>query len=213
MPFVSKRLVISTAFALITPLTLVAQQTDQIEPLKLMAPGIGWRSTGDRLFWTTDDGATGKNVTPRLNHKQQRISSVFFLNTSPGWVLLHGSDRRDVVADDTCFELAVTTDGGENWSITHEKIAEPLSREQLEDEPGFSGGTWLEFVDEQHGWQLLSITTNAANLRNGEMFRTADGGKTWTPTKESPTANQFHFIDASGWVDRQLRRADFLRYS
>ena len=106
-----------------------------------------------------------------------------------------------MVADDTCFELAATTDGGENPLTTPEKIAEPLSREQLENEPGFSGGTWLEFVDEQHGWQLLTVTTNSANLSNGEMLRTADGGKTWTPTKETPTANHCHFINAKdGWI-------------
>ena len=201
MPVVFKRLVISTAFALITSLTLTAQETDQIEPMKLLAPGIGWRSTGDRLFLTTDDGETWKNVTPKLNHKQQRISSVFFLNTSTGWVLLHCGDGRDVVADDTCFELAATTDGAENWSITHEKIAEPFSPEQLKDSVAFSGSNWLEFVDERHGWQLLTITTNAANPSNGEMLRTLDGGKTWTPTKETPTADQFHFINSKdGWI-------------
>ncbi len=34
------------------------------EAMKLLAPGIGWALANHHLFWTTDNGASWKDITP-----------------------------------------------------------------------------------------------------------------------------------------------------
>jgi photosystem II stability/assembly factor-like uncharacterized protein len=168
--------------------------------MNLLTTDIGWAATDNKLFWTTDGGSQWKDITPKLNHKRQEVSSVFFLGNSAGWALLKCGDDRDVLADEGCFELASTTNAGKTWAISHEKIAVPFSREYLKDSTGFSGQSWLDFVDSQNGWELLGIATRAGLPTAGEMLRTVDGGKTWLPTKGSPQSDRFHFVTTKdGW--------------
>jgi photosystem II stability/assembly factor-like uncharacterized protein len=186
-----------------------AQSAGQIESMKLLTTDTGWAATRNELFWTTDDGASWKDITPSVNHKRQMVSSVFFLDTSTGWALLSCSDGRDMAADNGCFALASTADAGETWSVAQEKIAHGFSKERLDDGYGFSGASWLDFVDPQHGWEILDIATNSANPSAGEMLRTADGGKTWTPTKDTPTSDHFIFVTVTdgciaGGKDQEL---------
>ncbi len=178
-----------------------AQQAGRIESMKLLTPEVGWAATNKKLFWTVDGGASWKDITPKADHKGQAVSSVFFLDTSTGWVVLKCGDDRDVLADEGCFALASTTDAGETWSVLQEKIKVPFSREYLGDSTGFSGQSWLQFIDSNHGWELLDIATNSANDSAGEMLRTVDGGKTWVPTKDTPTSDHFLFITTTdGWI-------------
>jgi photosystem II stability/assembly factor-like uncharacterized protein len=187
--------------ALVLCSALSAQSAGRIESMKLLTTDTGWASTGSKLFWTTDGGASWKDVTPKLNHKRQMVTSVFFLDSSTGWVLLGCADDRDPVADEGCLALSYTTDAGETWSVQQEKIKVPFSREYLKDSTGFSGRSWLRFVDSEHGWELLEIATHAGIPRQGEMLRTADGGRTWVPIKGLPAADHFVFTNAKdGWI-------------
>jgi len=180
-----------------------AQQAGQIESMKLLAADTGWAATRNKLFRTADGGASWKDITPKLNHKHQILSSVFFLDVSTGWALLSCSDDRDIAADNSCFALASTADAGETWSVAQQKIAHAFSREQLEDGYGFSGRSWLDFVDSQHGWEILDIATNSANpsaggrlkslqavtvnmqLAAAEEVRRAEKGMSWLATTGS----------------------------
>jgi len=92
-----------------------AQSAGRIKSMKLLAADTEWVSTDLKLFWTTSGGAQWKEITPKLNHKRQTVSSVFFLDSSTGWVLMHCADDLDPIADDVCFEFASTADAGENW--------------------------------------------------------------------------------------------------
>jgi photosystem II stability/assembly factor-like uncharacterized protein len=178
-----------------------AQVAGHIESMKLLTADTGWAATQTKLFWTTDGGAKWKDITPKLNHKRQMISSVFFLDPSTGWALLSCSDGHDTADDNSCFALASTIDTGETWTVTQEKVARAFSKEQLEDGYGFSGGSWLDFVDSQHGWEILEIATSSANPSAGTMLRTVDGGKTWAPTKDTPTSDHFVFATLTdGWI-------------
>jgi photosystem II stability/assembly factor-like uncharacterized protein len=195
------RLVSSLLLTLCVCRATHAQQAGRIESMKLLTTNVGWAATNKKLFWTADGGAQWKDITPKINHKRQMISSVFFLNVSTGWVLLNCGDDRDVLADEGCLDLASTSDSGETWSTVHEKFSVPFSKEYLEDSTGFSGRSWLQFIDSQHGWELLDIATNSANPSRGEMLRTVDGGKTWAPTKDLPTSDHFLFTTTTdGWI-------------
>ena len=178
-----------------------AQSANPIESMKLLTTDTGWATTRSKLFWTTDGGTTWKDITPNANHRQQVVSSVFFLDASTGWALLSCSDGSDISADNSCFALASTANSGESWSVTQEQSVHPFPKERLEDGYGFSGASWLDFVDAQHGWEMLDIATSSANPSAGEMLRTVDGGKTWSPTKDSPTSDHFVFVTPTdGWV-------------
>jgi probable HAF family extracellular repeat protein len=189
-----------------------AQQAGRIESMKLLTPNVGWAATKQKLFWTTDGGAQWKDITPKLDHEEQQVSSVFFLDQSAGWALMHCGDNlfppadpsalksdRDLRRDDTCFEFASTSDTGASWSIMHPKIVDPS--QHPEDGSGFSLGTFLKFVDREHGWAILKRGTNTM-FSSGVMLRTADGGRTWAQLKNVlPLAEEFRFTDPKdGWI-------------
>ena len=180
-----------------------AQSAGRIESMKLLTPDVGWAATNKKLFWTTDGGAQWKDITPKLDHKEQRVSSVFFLDASSGWAWLSCSDGRDPIVDDVCFEFASTTNAGENWSVVHPKIVDPVPPSVItEDGQGFSGKTFLDFTDVQHGWAILKRNLHV-EASSGEMLRTVDGGRTWTqlPKNTLPIAEHFRFVNPkSGWI-------------
>ena len=110
-----------TCFALLFPLTLffcAHGSAQKIESMKLLTPNVGWVSTADNLFWTTDAGQHWRNITPKLS-PAQNIDSVFFLDTSHGWALLISETADEAEPQ---LDLASTADGGGGWSITRVNI-------------------------------------------------------------------------------------------
>lgn len=189
-----------------------AASAEQVESMKLLTSESGWAATDKKLFWTSDGGSHWKDITPRLKREEQNVSSIFFLDSSAGWVLLHCGDSlfrshdplvlksdRDLRRDDACFEVASTLDSGRSWSIVHPAVADPVSNP--EDGSGFSAGTFLDFADRQHGWAILKNGTHSG-VSMGVMLRTTDGGRTWTQLKSHlPMAEHFHFVDPKmGWM-------------
>ncbi len=203
MRVVLKGFVLFSTLIFLFTLSSDAQQPGRILSMKLLTPEVGWAATSKQLFWTTDGGVQWKDITPKLNHKRQAVSSVFFLDASTGSVLLSCGDDRDPVADDVCFEFASTINAGENWSLVHPKIVDPVPQSVIiEDGQGFSGTTFLDFSDAIHGWAILKRNLHV-EASSGEMLRTADGGKTWTqlPKGTLPISEQFHFVTAKdGWI-------------
>jgi hypothetical protein len=56
-----------------------------LDSMKLLAPGIGWaqRSSDElhkTIYWTTDNGAHWRNITPPLTGKSN-LAALFFLDT------------------------------------------------------------------------------------------------------------------------------------
>src|SRR5579871_1936462 len=94
------RLILPLLLALSLCGTASAQQAGRIESMELLAPNVGWAATKSHLFWTADGGAQWKDITPKLNHNRQMVSSVFFLDASTGWVLLSCGDDRGLAEDD-----------------------------------------------------------------------------------------------------------------
>jgi probable HAF family extracellular repeat protein len=179
------------------------QQAGQIKSMKLLTTDTGWAATEHKLFWTTDGGTQWKDITPKPNHKRQTISSVFFLDSSTGWVLLNCGDYRDPIADDVCFEFALTTSAGDNWSVVRTKIVDPVPSSVIkEDGQGFSGTTYLDFADAQHGWAVLRRSLPVGRSA-GVMLRSNDGGRSWMQLANDtlPMAESFRFVNSrDGWL-------------
>jgi photosystem II stability/assembly factor-like uncharacterized protein len=172
-----------------------AQQAGRIESMKLLTPNIGWAATNQKLFWTTDDGAHWKDITPKTK-PGRTITSAFFLDPSHGWMVLafKGEENQQTGINETLFELASTTDAGDNWSVKQLELLDPDPRR------GLSGQTWLDFVDAMHGWVLVRMNGSTA-MSGGVLRATEDGGATWK-TLGVPSAGRIRFVTpADGWLD------------
>ena len=84
---------------------LSLSSAQQVQSMKLLTPRVGWFATNGHLFWTASGGKEWKDITPNTASKET-ISSVFFLDTSTGWVLFVHGDKNDQAH----FELASTAD-------------------------------------------------------------------------------------------------------
>lgn len=180
-----------------------AQQVSPLTSMKLLTTTTGWVATGEKLFWTTNNGTHWKEITPLTKHKHQLLSSVFFLNDHAGWALIKCGDDTSPAVDDVCFEFARTLDAGESWSLTRPTIVDPVpARVVTDDGQGFSDTTFLDFVDTLHGWAILKRNL-AVGRSSGEMLRTTDGGKTWIQLRPGtlPAAEPFSFANVrDGWI-------------
>jgi photosystem II stability/assembly factor-like uncharacterized protein len=165
--------------------------TAQVRSMKLLTAQIGWAETSDRLFWTANDGGEWRDITPNTASKGV-ISSVFFLDTSTGWVVFVYGDR----SDEAHFELASTANSGKDWSVAH-LIIPHLNQRQFP----VSGPSRMDFVDNVHGWIDLDLESNA-NFRAAILLATTDGGKTWDWAPKSPgVAGRIYFVDTeNGWL-------------
>lgn len=94
------------------------QPQGTVQSMKLLTPLVGWASTHRRVFWTTDAGVHWKDITPKAGSAEV-VASVFFLDTSSGWVLL--SDNEPA-ADLPRFVLASTNSAGAGWSTQNVSI-------------------------------------------------------------------------------------------
>jgi hypothetical protein len=82
---------------------------ERVKAIKMLAPRTGWALKGGRLYWTSSDGGSWNNITPPAPAMFESMSSVFFLDTSVGWVLFAGG------GEEATFHFASTTDAGANW--------------------------------------------------------------------------------------------------
>jgi photosystem II stability/assembly factor-like uncharacterized protein len=128
-------------------------------------------SGGSTLYRTTDAGATWLPQNANLPLSTAFLRTVFFRDALHGWA---GGGSGSTP---TLFR---TIDGGQSWSaIATSGLA------------SFIGD--LHFTDDLHG--LAAIWSGG-----GGVFRTDDGGATWTPLTNVP-AKEFHFLDAQrGWA-------------
>jgi photosystem II stability/assembly factor-like uncharacterized protein len=155
-----------------------------IKDFKLLNSGTGWVSTGNRLLFTTDNGAHWKDISPP-NPNQDHYASVFFHDTDTAWVLLVGHSREGECADeepserDWAFHVASTVDGGKTWTETHVKMP---SCDSGSFGPSLNDNGNLTFADKLHGWLLLEHQSGSA-FSFGSLFATSDGGRTWHEVK------------------------------
>jgi len=200
------------ALAALAVLSGMLAAQERIESMKLLAPNTGWAASKSHLYWTLDNGANWKDITPKAKHPWQEISSAFFLDSAKGWVVLNCADHvrrvqgRDLplgeYSDSKCFEIASTADSGQSWTMARLDVADP------DPQSGFSGKSYIDCADETHCWIIFKIARNTATSV-GIMLRSGDGGRTWKTLPRPPVAEEFRFKGSSdGWMaggpDEQL---------
>jgi photosystem II stability/assembly factor-like uncharacterized protein len=163
--------------------------------MKLIAPGIGWaeRDVGSDspdgfdkdYYWTADNGAHWKNVTPHAAGKG-KIADFFFLDTYRGWAIFEPTAEQDPPLARIPLTLAATTDAGATWTKTPLtlRLKDYLSKDNLTylDEIEVSN---IAFADAVHGWLLLAYKIGAHG-HTSLLLVTSDGGKTWKKANSYP---------------------------
>jgi hypothetical protein len=113
----------------------------------------------------------------------------FALDANTMWQLCLGG----VAAGSGEKYLFRTTDGGESWTlISRTTLGNPTPEAGVGDLPNGNGVTQILFLDATDGW--MGLNSPGVNL-----FRSQDGGVTWTPVPVVPSAvpvTSISFTDA-----------------
>ncbi len=168
-----------------------------VTDMKLLAPGVGWAERGGRLYWTSDDGANWKDISPPLD-TGERLDGIFFLDSSRGWIAINHAAQD--FSKQLQFDVALTSDAGKTWSRVTASI--PLDRLPTGTVAG-GGAQATAFVDSLHGWISVAFGGETMNLRWTELMLTSDGGKTWKKAAGAPNALNAEMLllsPSEGWL-------------
>jgi photosystem II stability/assembly factor-like uncharacterized protein len=169
----------------------------------LAALGAGAGSEAVALFKTTDGGANWSRVfinDPTVSDSSDSLplggqkSGFTFLNESRGWV--GGSIPMDNV-----IYLYETQDGGVTWNLAR-NIALPAGYEGAQ-----TGNSAPQFFSATEGILVASMVVPSQDGMITIVYRTRDGGQTWTPGTAIPRARPVDFHTASegvAWVGGQF---------
>ena len=182
-----------------------------VSRMKLLAPGIGWaehdagRDSPDGFdkdyYWTTDNGAHWRNITPHAAGKEE-IADFFFLDTHRGWAIFDlPAEEQDHPQTRMPLTLAATTNAGATWSKTVLTL-------RLKDYFGDLSDlneifvSRIAFADPLHGWLQLAFWVGMHG-HGSLLLVTSDGGKTWerADTYPGPNSNDMVLVTPDeGWV-------------
>ncbi len=109
------------------------------------------------------------------------LVAIHMLDTVNGWGV-------------TETQIVRTNDGGVTWyNVTPPGITET----------GYMVSSQSEFLDVNHAWLQFADVNNYPN--GGSMFRTTDGGLTWSSTATPFSSGRIAFLDANhGWLMADL---------
>ena len=170
----------------------------QASSMKLIAPNVGWAERAGRVYWTKDNGANWKDITPPLD-ADERMSSIFFLDSSKGWIAIN---HYEPPSEPTKFEVVSTTDAGATWART----TIPLRQQDYglsTDFPLHRGAGRVVFVDPLHGWMNVWFAGETSNTWWSFLLLTSDGGQTWKRAADAPELRNPEMLlvtSSEGWL-------------
>jgi len=160
----------------------------RLEQFDLLTSSSGWALLDRRLFWTSDAGRTWQETDLPMPD-DAAVQDVEFINRTTGRVLWTTIGREGSAH----FELAQTSDGGMTWSTRLLSLfgsAEPASQVEKAE---------MGWFDVQSGW--ISVKqVSGSNFSLGILFKTSDGGRTWSRSA-LPVADHVVFHESQiGWA-------------
>jgi photosystem II stability/assembly factor-like uncharacterized protein len=165
----------------------------------LVAHEVGWVRIGSYLKFTTDNGVTWRDVAPP--HKANEvISGVDFSDQNHGFVTFIASrdaSVADIGEEHNDVRVAHTVDGGKTWTSTR------IANSQIPNGWACCGSATVVFADARHGW-LMTRQWSSVAWSIGELFSSDDGGKTWAPLPDPPSAALPVFVTSTiGWAVKE----------
>lgn len=169
-----------------------AQETlperSELQDFHLLSENVGWVLLNNQLYWTTSGGASWQNITPATSGVAT-FRAVFFSNPQQGWIVTTADDANG----NPSYTLLRTADGGVTWQSNGLSFFEPG------DPQAVAEAVYLQFLDAQTGWIVVKQATSS-NFNVGLLFKTTDGGQTWTKLA-MPIGEPVSFATSeSGWV-------------
>src|SRR5579859_4032672 len=169
--------------------------TPSINALWMSDATTGWaRTTTHLILHTTDGGKSWQNVTPPYPAGNTvQLPPVFTsLSGTVAWVAVSEKQQPDGTIPNVVFR---TSDSGHTWQEAM------LPRIAL-------GVSQVQFVNAQNGWVLAGFGGVAAGSQAVDLFRSTDGGQTWSIVARAPGSlplggdkSGMGWVSAStGWV-------------
>jgi hypothetical protein len=143
------------------------------------------------LMRTTDNGKNWVDITPELS-APGAVTAAYFLDEDTGWSVLSASSRS---GEFTSVRVVSTSSSG--GFLDGRSAIVPVSTQFL---GLWSGAAYITFSDAKHGWLGLQ-RNSSSNFKAGIIFRTQDGGRSWTELPIPPTVDNMRFISSDvGWI-------------
>jgi photosystem II stability/assembly factor-like uncharacterized protein len=135
------------------------------DALQLVSEEHGFLAMGGRLYRTETGGERWDEITPA----EGAVIAAYFTDPNTGWVVLAPGPVAPYSAG--ALRLAVTRDGGQSWEALNAGLPGSASDAPV-------AQVHLFFVSPEDGW-LVWRFAGSSNFREGALFRTRDGGRTW----------------------------------
>jgi photosystem II stability/assembly factor-like uncharacterized protein len=159
-----------------------------VRAAQLVTATRGWVLTPKGLVWTDDGGTAWRDITPP-QAAALGVRGVFFLDGMHGWVV---ASSGSAAGSDVALGAFRTADGGRTWTSARVATSSAANAD------AYSGPAWVRFVDDLHGWVLVK-DVSSSNFSFGRLYRTKDGGRSWTEL-EAPLGDPITFVDQqTGW--------------
>lgn len=132
------------------------------------AGGSVWALTTNGLVISAN--GAWHEVTPTSLTVTQ-LGDAYFADASAGWLIAYGHTQPDGAESLLVYR---TTDGGASWSKATVDANASLADGH--------GPSWITFANQMDGW-LEVQTVSSSNFSNANLYRTTDGGESWTPLR------------------------------
>ncbi len=161
-----------------SPTTALATPTPAANsgPAALIDPDHGWAVGDGRLLLTSDGGATWRDVNPPAPVEPGQVAhllAVQFIDVAHGWVAFAEPFKLGTDPGFGRIDVWRTTNGGQTWAKSE------LPPAKINNDGDTIGPFSFDFLDADHGFALISGNF-AHSLGDGDLYTTADGGRTWS---------------------------------
>lgn len=134
-------------------------QAGELVSLRMVTESAGWALTGTAVLRTNDGGETWADVTPESG-TGTTVGAASFPDADRGWFTA-------VREGDPAVVIFRTADGGRSWQKAAAESRYPFFAVKL------------QFIDARCGWLMVSQGV-AAGSERVEIYRTGDGGASWS---------------------------------
>ena len=152
----------------------VVTSSPSIEDAGWLSAQQGWSVLEDRLYITSDRGASWVDVSPAP------VNLAYFLPGGPAWALSTSNHEG--------MGLYRSSDWGKTWQSIG--LSQP---------PGDWWPTQLQFTTPTAGWILLKQMTSQA-FSSAVLIRTTDGGLNWQSVAVPASGKVSFTSQAEGWL-------------